>query len=143
MGVLTNLVIADESEAQAVGKANVPSLQWPGLDAKGIDQVKLSKLICILTGEEWNVELIDEFAQLHEESSEGPWVFMVSPRLIQLLVDLDESAIQLIGQQWAETEEFELDQWEPDTVLSTLRDIRKLACAAHNEKKSVLMWMCL
>lgn len=41
MGVLTDLVIADPSEAERIGSSDCPSKDFGGLDARGIDPVKL------------------------------------------------------------------------------------------------------
>src|SRR2546425_12099398 len=49
MGVLTDVVIAGRDEAQKIGESNVPSKEFPGIDAKGIDQVKIGTLYAILT----------------------------------------------------------------------------------------------
>jgi hypothetical protein len=50
MGVLTDFVAIDRSEAQRVCDSLCPSQDFAGIDAKGIDPVKLGALYALLTG---------------------------------------------------------------------------------------------
>ncbi len=76
MGVLTDVVIADEGEAEAVATERVPAKRWRGIDAKGIDQVKLATLWARLAQRGLDVEsivkLTTDFATLFEVSEGGP-----------------------------------------------------------------------
>ena len=46
--MLATILIANHSDAEAIAKAANPSTQWPGVDAKGIDLVKMAGLSDIL-----------------------------------------------------------------------------------------------
>ena len=113
MGVLTDVVIADEGEAEAVATERVPAKRWRGIDAKGIDQVKLATLWARLAQRGLDVEsivkLTTDFAALFEVSEEGPWVFRIPRPLVELLADLDDQGAVTTAVEWASTEEFMLD----------------------------------
>lgn len=143
MGVLTDIVIADDREAASVVAAAVPSRQWQGMDAKGIDQVKLSTLWALLADREFSVESVEEFATLAEESEDGPWVFRVPRPLLDLLAQLDTEQAHAKARAWAATEEFTLDRWKGEDVERILDELRALAREAAAQNKSLLMWMSL
>lgn len=147
MGVLTDVVIADEGEAEAVATERVPAKRWRGIDAKGIDQVKLATLWARLAQRGLDVEsivkLATDFATLFEVSEEGPWVFRIPGRLVELLADLDDQHAATTAVAWASTEEFVLDRWDSGAVRSILDELRSLAREARAKKKSLLMWMSL
>jgi hypothetical protein len=143
MGVLTDLVVADESEAPAVGGSSVPWHTWLGIDAKGIDHVKLAKLMSILLGLPYQNSFAAEFAQLHEQSEDGPWVFKVPTRLVAALATLDEHRVTQVAIEWSKIQEFALDRWPTSAVDEVLKRISSLAKKAASQKKSLLIWMSL
>ena len=126
MGVLTELVVADESEAPAVGGSSVPSHTWPGIDAKGIDQVKLAKLMSILLSQPYQNSFVAEFTQLHEQSEDGPWVFKLPPRLVTALAALDEHWLMQVAMEWSQIQEFMLDRWPASAVDEVLKGVSHL-----------------
>lgn len=142
MGVLTDIVIADHSEGQQLAEHSVPSKTWEGIDAKGIDPVKLGTLVAILSKVEYQDEIIDEFELLASGSDdEGPWVMTTPSSLVDLLTsaaDLDS-----VAERWAQTEEFQLDQWSVSQVRETLGELAQLAVKAQEKGKPLIMWMSL
>jgi hypothetical protein len=143
MGVLTDILVADESEASAIASEGVPTKRWHGIDAKGIDQVKLGTLWALLTEQAYKSELIADFISLHEVSEEGPWVYRVPGSLVKLLAELDDKRAAKTSLTWAATEEFELDGWEGSQVRSFLDQLRSIARDATAKRKGLLMWMSL
>ena len=143
MGVLTYLVAANESEAPAVGGSSVPSRTWSGIDAKGIDHVKLAKMMSILLGQPYQNRFVAEFVQLHEQSEDGPWVFKVPPRLVTALAALDEHRVTQVAMEWSQIQEFALDRWQASAVDEVLKGISSLAKKAASQNMSILMWMSL
>lgn len=143
MGVLTDLVLADESEAEAICKSMGPLQSWPGIDAKGIDHIKLGMLLSILTGEPYRDSFIDECVLLAEEPEDGPWVYRVPEQLVGLLADLDGDRLTQTATAWSKIEEFVLDGWSPPEVGSVLAELHRIAREARAQGKSLLMWVCL
>jgi hypothetical protein len=141
--ILTALVLADEREARAVAEAPAPVGRWPGLDARGLDQVKLALLWALLAGEPFRDELVLEFAPLEEVSADGPWVFRVPPALAAALADVDVARAAELAAAWAACEELELDGWEPAAAHAMLDQLRGVARAAGAAGKPLLMWVSL
>jgi hypothetical protein len=62
MGVLTDIVIADD--AKAVLQASVAHEAFPGIDAEGLDVTKLDLLRAILFDTQWDAASVRDFAVL-------------------------------------------------------------------------------
>jgi hypothetical protein len=135
--------MADEGEAPLVAADPSPHRRWPGLDAKGLDQVKLALLWALLAGQPFRDELVHEFAPLEELSEDGPWVFRVPPALVALLAGLAPDRAPLVASAWAATEELELDGWEPGGAAALIDALRGTARAAAAARKPLLMWVSL
>jgi hypothetical protein len=143
MGVLTDFVVANRGDAQRVCNSTCPSQEFAGLDAKGIDMVKLGELHALLTGGTVNRSFMGK--SICSGGEDGPWVFEVPPDLVQRLVCLDTRQLVSVGERWAATEEFspKYDNWPTEAVQQVLRDLAALCKRANDEGKAVLMWMCL
>ncbi|MCG3181932.1 MAG: hypothetical protein BIFFINMI_04378 [Phycisphaerae bacterium] len=143
MGVLTDFIVANRAEAQRVFESSCPSTDFAGLDAKGIDTVKLGTLHAILTGTQFDPTFISD--TLVDGGEDGPWVFEVPMDLVQRLGKLDAQQLQTVGVKWAATEEFsgKFDNWPSEAVLAVLQEISALCKRAVQEGKALLMWMCL
>lgn len=144
MGVLTDFVVVDRRDAQRVCDAACPSEEFSGLDAKGIDPVKLGTLYALLTDTEFNPSFIGG-DPLATGGDDGPWVMEVPDDLVQRLSKLDAKGIAATAARWAKTEEFspQYDNWPPDAVHEVLSELAKLCAKAVAVKKGVLMWMSL
>lgn len=77
MGVLTDFVVAPRPNAVRVGEASVPSEEFGGIDAKGIDQVRMGTLYAILSGTYDPTFLVDEASFVYSASDDGPWVQVI------------------------------------------------------------------
>ena len=53
MGILTNIVAAEEDEYAAIGESLRPVDEWSGIERRGIDTAKIATLHCLLTGDEF------------------------------------------------------------------------------------------
>lgn len=143
MGVLTDIVVADATEAANVAADSQHIQTWPGVDAKGVDSVKLAILWAMLANNPSKANAGTDFETLHETSDEGPWVFRVPEELVQLLAALDDAGVASTGAAWAKAEEFVLDGWNAAAVRSILCDLRTLARDTVAKRRDMLMWMSL
>ena len=140
---LTDCVIVDRKDARQVCDAACPSEDFNGMDAKGIDPVKLGTLYAVLTGSEYDPDFTGK--PLCDGGDEGPWVIEVPNDLVQRLAKLDAKQIGVAAAEWAKTEEFspQYDNWPAEAVHEVLAEFAKLCAQAVAAKKSVLMWMSL
>jgi hypothetical protein len=148
MGVLSDMVIADKSEAEAIGASSNPTAEWDGAAWKTIDPVKLGKLWSILKSEP--IELdgvmanVHRIQLLHEVSDDGPWVYLLPDELRDALADLsgdEPDVMQKTANIWGGTEE--LRQWDQSDVEGVLQEMADLADTAQLKDKSLRLWVCL
>ncbi len=143
MGVLTDFVVADKTDAKRVGDSMSPSQEFGGVDAMGILQVQMGTLYAILTGHEYDPEfLTKEESFLYSASEEGPWVQLVPHDMVLRLARLTEAEVPGIAERWGRTEEFN-NEWDSETLEWVIQDIAALSRTALQEGKTVLMWTCL
>jgi hypothetical protein len=144
VGVLTDIVIADRTDAERVGRSECPYAEFDGIDAKGIDTVKLGTLNAILTNSPFDPSFAASEC-LFQGSEEGPLVFEVPATFIQRLASLSSEELVHAGTRWAATEEFSprYDNWPAEDVHELLGRLVALARRAVGAQKSVLIWMSL
>jgi hypothetical protein len=141
VGVLSDIVVADESQAEAILSMSVPSQELPGADVKGIDTIKLATLESILTGQPY--EQVESHDPVAGDSDGGPWVFAVRPSLVSALATASDTQLSAAATEWSATEEFQLDAWPLDAVRSVLAELTRVSKLATNERKRVFLWMSL
>ena len=143
MGVLTELVIADKSEAETIAASFSPSEHWKGIDAKGHSEITLGLLLCVLRGEEFDEAIHEEFPLLAQASEEGPWIFETPNDLTVRLNRLDDSEIPSVASGWLTMGEDDLRGFDKDYAEGFIREFKLLAAESIARQKPVLMWMSL
>ena len=84
--------------------------EWPAMEFKGLESVKLGTLESILTGVDYDDIDQDDLHELaRDEGSEGPWVWAVRQELASALAGLDEGRIETTAAAWADSDEFKVD----------------------------------
>ena len=141
MGVLTDLVIADRSEAEDIANSVAPLSQWNGLDAKGLNQVTFGTLLCILRDGRYDENVFDEFSIIAQVSDDGAWVFDFPADFASRLIQINESEVSTIALEWLKTEE--MQNAGSEYAESFIRDLKILAKESTVQQKSLFMWMCL
>ena len=142
MGVLTDLIIADKSDAEIVANSIGPTEEWKGFDAKGHNEITLGHLLCILRGEEFDETVWDEFPLLAQATEDGPWVFDLPDDLTVKLSQLNEDEIPAVVSEWLADND-DMKGFDNNYAESFIREFKLLAAESINEQKPILMWMCL
>jgi hypothetical protein len=146
MGVLTDFVVADLADAGRIGECAVPSRDFGGIDAKGVDQIMMGTLYAILSGTPHDPRfLVSQESFLYTASDEGPWVQLVPQDMVIRLSNLPEDDVSRVADEWCKTEEFDPkhSRWAAGDVQRFLREIAALSRKAVAENKSLLMWTSL
>ncbi|MCF8150859.1 MAG: hypothetical protein K9K30_07795 [Burkholderiaceae bacterium] len=139
MGILTNIVAAEEDEYAAVGDSLRPVDEWSGIERRGIDTAKIVTLHCLLTGDEF-----EDAAGSYEPvyiGDEGAIVLRIADEAMERLATLDEEALELVGEELAATEEYEMEQWETEDVQAMVLELADLARLAESQGQVLLVWM--
>lgn len=139
MGILTNIVAAEEDEFVAIGESLRPLEEWSGIERRGIDTAKIATLHCLITGEEFDMA-ISAYEPVHV-GGEGAVVLRLADEVTERLATLDEEALELVAGELAATEDFEMEQWDPEEVLALVLDLADLARLADAQGQVLFVWM--
>jgi len=139
LGILTNIVAAEEDEIAAIGESLRPVDEWSGLERRGIDTAKIATLHCLLTGDEFE-EAIGAYEPVYV-ADEGAVVLRIADQVMERLATLDEDALELVAEELAATEEYELEQWEPEDVQALVMELADLARLAESQGQVLFVWM--
>lgn len=139
MGLLTNIVAAEEDEIAAIGESLRPVDEWSGIERRGIDTAKIATLHCLLTGDEFE-EAVSAYEPVYV-ADEGAVVLRIADEVMQRLAALDEDALGLVAEELAATEEYEIEQWEVEDVHALVMDLADLARLADSQGQVLFVWM--
>lgn len=139
MGILTNIVAAEEDEFAAIGESLHPVDEWSGIERRGIDTAKIATLHCLLTGDELGYAL-SRYEPVYA-SFEDALVLRLADEVTEKLATLDEDALMRVGEELAATEEFELEGWDADEVQDMVLALAELAQIAESQGQVLFVWM--
>lgn len=140
MGILTNIVAAEEDEVEAIGDSLQPVDEWSGISLRDVSIAKIATLHSLLTG-----DLFDDAAALCEpvyiSPAEGALVLRLADELKERLIELDEETLYAVAAELAATEEFESAGWDEGAVAEMLADLADLARLAESQDQVLFVWM--
>ncbi len=144
MGTISDFVIAEPSEAKAIGESFQPSEKWPTLTGwKGVESIKLSTLYCSMSCEEYSNDLQKTFELVGGDKYEGPWVFQFPKHIQEFFARFDILKTAEVAAKWAATEELEMDRWSTDDAEQFIKQVCEHAKKADNTNKSLFLWFSL
>ncbi|MDK9723711.1 MAG: hypothetical protein OEL88_02400 [Sterolibacteriaceae bacterium MAG5] len=140
MGILTNIVAAEDDEIEAVGESLRPVDEWSGIEKRDIDTGKIVTLHALLTG-----DIFDDAAACYEpvyvSEAEGAVVLRLADEVTMRLAELDEEALAAVAAELTATEEFEDAGWEEEAIADMLDELAELARLAESQGQALLVWM--
>lgn len=139
MGILTNILAAEEDEYEAIGESLRPLDQWSGIERRGIDTAKIATLHCLLTGDAFDM-VISAYEPVYI-SGEGAVVLRLADDVIERLATLDEEALERVAEEVAATEEYEMERWDPEEVQAMVMELADLARLAEAQGQVLFVWM--
>lgn len=140
MGLLVNIVTADEDEIEAVGVSQHPVDEWSGIEVRDIDTLKLATLHSLLTGDDFE-EALGCYEPVYAGDEEGALVLRIPDEIAEKLAGFDEDALDRIGEELAATEEFEIGGWPQEEVQGLVVQLGDLAQLAESQGQIMLVWM--
>ncbi|MES2356456.1 MAG: hypothetical protein V4568_19055 [Pseudomonadota bacterium] len=140
MSMLTNFIIADLEEVDAICESSSPTQEWRGVELRNFVPAKIATLDSMLTGEFFG-DTLSQYESLYSASDDGPWIVALSQPLIEKLALLDEEAVEQVGEELAASEEFEREEWPVDEVQAALAEIASLASITIAQEKALFVWM--
>jgi hypothetical protein len=142
MAVLTDILIASPSEAEAICRDLRHFDRWPCLQYKSIDPIVLSALLVALGADEDAKALTGGSRVLFRDGKEGPSVFHLPDALPTLLANLEDEKIPEIAARWAQGD-LSYAGAQISGVEMGLRQLRDFSKQAVKANKPLLLWMCV
>jgi hypothetical protein len=142
MGILTDLVVGDDGDAEKIVNTQVPSQAFGGVDIKGIDTVKFSALHSILTGRPID-ELLPVYQPAATASHDEAWVFVIPTELVTRLANLTAAERQSVAERWFQTDAFRLDRWNVQSVTTVMEKICAEATKASSSQRTLFVWVSM
>lgn len=139
MGILTNIVAAEEDEVEAIGVSLHPVDEWSGIERRGVDIAKMAILHSLLTGDEYEQALYQ--CEPVYVGGEGVLVLRMADEVVTKLADMDEEALGQVAYELAATEAFELENWDTAEVEDMILSLAELAQLAESQGQTLFVWM--
>lgn len=140
MGILVNIVSADEEDVEAIGESQHPVVEWSGIEARDIDTAKIVTLHCLLTGEGLE-DAFYAYEPVYVSGDDGPIVLRIPDVVMEKLAGLEEDALEAVGEELAATEEFEMNDWPAEEIQSLVEELAALARLAESQDQAMFVWM--
>jgi hypothetical protein len=140
MGILTNIVAAEEDEIEAIGESLHPIDEWSGIEMRDVDTAKIATLHCLLTGDLFD-DAIGYYEPVYISAAEGALVLHLAEEVKERLAELDEETLETIAAELAATEEFEYADWEGEAIAAMLLALAELARLAESQGQALFVWI--
>lgn len=140
MGILTNIVAAEEDEIEAIGESLHPIDEWSGIEMRGMDIPKIVTLHCLLTGDLYD-DAVVYYEPLYLSAAEGALVLRLASEATQRLTELDEEMLDAFALELAATEDFEYAGWEPEAIAEMLAALADTARLAESQGQELFVWL--
>ncbi len=140
MGILANIVCADEEEVEAIGMSQHPVVEWSGIEARDIDTAKIVTLHCLLTGEGLE-DAFYAYEPVYVAGDDGAIVLRIPDRVMEKLAGLEEDALEAVAEELAASEEFEIHNWPAEEVLSLVEELAALVQLAESQDQVMFVWV--
>ena len=140
MGILVNIVSADEEDVEAIGESQHPVVEWSGIEARDIDTAKIVTLHCLLTGDGLE-DTFYAYEPVYVSGDDGLIVLRIPDEVMEKLAGLEEDALEMVGEELAATEEFEMNDWPAEEIQSLVEELAALARLAESQGQAMFVWM--
>jgi hypothetical protein len=140
MGILTNIIAAEEDEVEAIGDSLQPVGEWSGISLRDINIARIAMLHCLLTGDPFD-DAAARYEPIYVSAAEGALVLRLAEELQERLAELDEERLEAIARELTATEEFESMGWDEEEVGDMLADLADLARLAETQGQVLFVWM--
>lgn len=140
MGLLVNIITADEDDIEAIGASEHPVKEWSGIEVREIDTEKLATLHCLLTVDDFE-QAQSAYEPVFVAEDEGVFVLRMPDEVVEKMALLEEEALELVGEELAATEAFEIHDWSVEEVQAFVAELSELARLADSQGQVIFVWM--
>ncbi len=139
MDIVTHILAAREDECAALAESLRPLDAWSGIDAPGLDTLKIALWHALLTGDALHTAL-DLYEPVYVAENETV-VLRLADELLERMAQLDEAGLEILAGELAASEAFENESWHEETVQDLLFAVADLAQLAQTQGQVLFVWM--
>ena len=140
MGIVTNIIAAEEDEIEAIGESLHPVNEWSGFEMRDLDTAKIAMLHSLLTGDLFD-DALAHYEPVYVSAAEGAVVLRLADEVLQRLAELEEEPLEQIAAELGATEEFEAEEWEEGVIAAMLAELSELARLADSQAQALFVWI--
>jgi|ERR1017187_1783446 hypothetical protein len=140
MGIVTNIIAAEDDEIEAIGESLHPVDKWSGIEMRDVDTAKIATLHSLLTGDLFD-DAVAHYEPVYVSNVEGALVLRLADEVTERLAELDEEPLDQVAAELAATEEFESTGWEEEAIAAMLAELAELARLADSQGQALFVWM--
>ena len=140
MGIVTNIIAAEDDEIEAIGESLHPVDKWSGIEMRDVDTAKIATLHSLLTGDLFD-DAVAHYEPVYVSNVEGALVLRLADEVTERLAELDEEPLDQVAAELAPTEEFESTGWEEEAIAAMLAELAELARLADSQGQALFVWM--
>ena len=140
MGIVTNIITAEDHEIEAIGESLHPVDEWSGIEMRDVDTAKIATLHSLLTGDLFD-DAVARYEPIYVSAVEGAVVLRIADEVMGRLAELDEESLDQVAAELAATEEFESEDWEEEVIAGLLFDLAELARLADSQGQAMFVWI--
>ncbi|MCL4219664.1 MAG: hypothetical protein KJ052_22005 [Candidatus Hydrogenedentes bacterium] len=108
---------------------------------KYLTPLQAAQFLAVLRGQEYAVEMINEFELVTPEDAED-WTMLVPQDMVDALARIDNTRVSAVASQFAEATREELE-WSPEDFVPIVSALAALAQRAIATGKRMYLWNCL
>jgi hypothetical protein len=151
VGIFAGLFVAtpEAVELWSIEQGVTPP-DWPAIEFKRLETVKMGTLESILTGVPYDdIDQDDLHDLVREGGSDGPWISRLRQPLVDALSTLEDSRIPVVAAAWADTDEFKVrpsDKASPAVIEGLsggLAEMRELVQVGSERGEPMFLMMGL
>ena len=143
MGMLTDYIIAERSDAAAIGRSWPQPQEWPCLQMTWLDNSMLAALAMAWNDKSQAEKLESDAPVAGKTTNEGPWVFCLPDDFRDRLAALMPNQTSTLAEAWAQQEAPQSGGWTAADLEPLLGNLHEFAQRAVREGKSILLWVSL
>jgi len=108
-GIFAGLFVAEPAHVEAWSMEGLTPADWPAVEFKRLDSVKLGTLESILTDRDYDdIDQERELGLVRNAGDEGPWISDVRQELVDSLTTLTPELAASTAAKWADTDELKV-----------------------------------
>lgn len=143
MAILTDIIVAQATDAPAIIAEWPGEKRWPALETTGLDYLLLSELAAALKEKALanTIETLDPSSSANE--ADGPWLYILPIELRDRMADLLPADVGAVATGWSKGEEAVNRGLAPADAERMVQAIQKLAIRARDEGKPMMLWISM